>query len=326
MSQTGQLVATEPTTDHRSDQRGTKDTWIYFHQITDPPPLRISIGKTSQRRRKRLQQHANSRLGIDVSIAELCEVKGKSSDESFLHNYFSDLRFNGAKEVFEPDERLVDYIRWLRNQYYVAVPNLTDAEWEALDTMDSSLWIPNESRRTPPPPGILPGLYGPLCLPDREVTGDDFYTDERITTAARKAMHGIDIDPASHAVANMKIKATTIFTVADDGLTRSWHGRVWLNPPFGQWGEWSEKLIAEIRKGNTTTACVLATTRTLTAQYFAPLITGCRAMCVLFGRVKFWGPKATDPNDGHVILYFGDDEQRFRNEFKNLGTTFFSSR
>lgn len=36
-------------------------------------------------------------------------------------------------------------------------------------------------------------------------------------------------------------KCEQFFTLEDDGLTRSWTGRVWCNPPYSQIREWVEK-------------------------------------------------------------------------------------
>jgi hypothetical protein len=37
--------------------------------------------------------------------------------------------------------------------------------------------------------------------------------------------------------------ATNHFTIHDDGLKQEWHGRVWLNPPYGRgMDRWLEKL------------------------------------------------------------------------------------
>lgn len=62
----------------------------------------------------------------------------------------------------------------------------------------------------------------------------EYYTDPKITAAARAVMGSIDLDPASCAFANKSIKASTIFTKDDDGLSKSWFGNVWMNHPFSR--------------------------------------------------------------------------------------------
>lgn len=55
---------------------------------------------------------------------------------------------------------------------------------------------------------------------------------------------GIDLDPASSALANRTVEATTYYTINDDGLDQPWSGRVWLNPPYGRLaGEFIDRLV-----------------------------------------------------------------------------------
>jgi hypothetical protein len=46
-------------------------------------------------------------------------------------------------------------------------------------------------------------------------------------------------------------KIDNYFTKKDDALTKPWHGRVWINPPYerGRLMEWVEKIIEEIESG-----------------------------------------------------------------------------
>lgn len=85
----------------------------------------------------------------------------------------------------------------------------------------------------------------------------EWYTPSPIIEAARRVMRGIDLDPASSAAANETVRAAAFFSLADDGLTRSWGGRVWLNPPFAENARFIAKLVAEYEAGNVTEACCL---------------------------------------------------------------------
>ena len=92
---------------------------------------------------------------------------------------------------------------------------------------------------------------------------NEWYTPERITDAARAFMRGIDLDPASCRAANKWIRASVIFTERDNGLSLPWHGRVWLNPPYGKTRNrsnqdiWAEKLTREYRAGRVSEALML---------------------------------------------------------------------
>jgi hypothetical protein len=161
-------------------------------------------------------------------------------------------------------------------------------------------------------------------LPPRQLTEDDFYTDGSIVDCARSLFGGIiDLDPASHATANRVVCAKRIYTKEDDGLARPWAGNVWLNPPFSAWREWAPKVSAEWKSGRVQQMCVLAATRSLTAQIFAPVLRTANAVCIFHGRIAFWGCHATpSPDDGHAVFYFGPDVARFRECFAGLGTVY----
>jgi hypothetical protein len=58
------------------------------------------------------------------------------------------------------------------------------------------------------------------------------YTPAKYIEIARTVMGTIDVDPASCEMAQKIVKATTFFTVKDDGLNKEWIGNIWLNPPY----------------------------------------------------------------------------------------------
>jgi hypothetical protein len=62
----------------------------------------------------------------------------------------------------------------------------------------------------------------------------EHFTPPEVIEAARSVLGGIDLDPASTALANSKlVKATQFFTAKENGYTKPWHGRIFLNPPGG---------------------------------------------------------------------------------------------
>lgn len=65
-----------------------------------------------------------------------------------------------------------------------------------------------------------------------------------------------DLDPAA---TEDNAKAPVFYTADDDGLSRPWKGRVWLNPPYGRTdahgrsiGAWMGKAADEVRTGGAT--------------------------------------------------------------------------
>lgn len=149
----------------------------------------------------------------------------------------------------------------------------------------------------------------------------EWYTPAEYIAAARAAMGGIDVDPASCAIANDKIGAATFYTIEDSGLAHEWPGRVWLNPPYSQplIGQFAAKLIEERRAGRTTAACVLVNNATDTA-WFRDLSREASAVCFTSGRVRFWAPgKIAAPLQGQAVIYFGIQVLDFHNEFCRFG-------
>ena len=312
------------TPDHRSD---LKVPVVYFDSVECPSVpdygTRIKVGESGNHQRRR-DDHGKSKFGVEFKVNHLCVVRGTRPDEQHVLRYFERHLVPNEVETFWPDEELLGYIRWLRDQYYVWVPDCEQcAAIEELDAVDSSQWMPGPARcKSPPQQKGLFNDFGTLRLPPREVTIDDFYTGETIINAARAAMGAIDLDPASHAYANSVVKALRFYTIADDGLAHDWTGRVWVNPPFSQWGDWAEKIVAEWHRGQIAAMCVLCATRTLTAQYFSVIHENCTAICVLRGRIPFWGNRASTPDDGHAVFYFGSEPERFATAFGEIGKVY----
>lgn len=64
---------------------------------------------------------------------------------------------------------------------------------------------------------------------------NEHFTPPDVVEAARKALDGIDLDPATSVLGNsFYVKAPKIFTIEDDGFNVPWHGKVLLNPPGGK--------------------------------------------------------------------------------------------
>ncbi|HEY1959552.1 MAG TPA: hypothetical protein VGH28_28270 [Polyangiaceae bacterium] len=73
-------------------------------------------------------------------------------------------------------------------------------------------------------------------IPQHSSKSSEYITPPLIIGATKAVMGDIDFDPASSARANTVVGAKTFLTAEDDGLTRPWLGRVFVNPPGGKVG------------------------------------------------------------------------------------------
>ena len=101
----------------------------------------------------------------------------------------------------------------------------------------------------------------------------------------------IDLDPASHVLAQPTVRAKTFFTAADNGLEQPWFGRVWLNPPYGRTllQPFVDKLMSEYASGAVSQAILLTHSYTDLAWFHAAARTA-GAICFPRGRIQFVAP------------------------------------
>jgi len=83
--------------------------------------------------------------------------------------------------------------------------------------------------------------------------GDEWFTPAKYVEAARGVLGGIDLDPASKALAQETVQAARYYSLierGEDGLALPWAGRMFLNPPFSKAKLFGPKLLREYEAGN----------------------------------------------------------------------------
>lgn len=187
----------------------------------------------------------------------------------------------------------------------------------------------------------------------------EHYTPPAIVDAARRVLGGdIDLDPASSKIANRIVRARKIFTKEQNGFTRQWEGRVFLNPPGGlcdQQGRmlpprqrgvkqppgtyegaqssaaaWHDRLCEQIASGDVTDAVFIGFSvelvQTTQVESRSPILNA-DALCFPRERIRFvvldpagnvFLPQ-TSPTHANVIAYYGPRPRHFRHEFRAFG-------
>jgi hypothetical protein len=170
----------------------------------------------------------------------------------------------------------------------------------------------------------------------------EWYSPSNYVEAARRVMGVIDLDPASHPEANVHIRARRIYTAADDGLSRKWRGRIFLNPPGGFVPEFWIKLLEEYRYGRVDQAIwigySLEQIQTLQNVEDIDRIPIEFMTCYPRARIAFIENaakrrrrmrklraegkipnKRSQPSHGNYVTHLGDNRAGFRREFKQFG-------
>lgn len=145
---------------------------------------------------------------------------------------------------------------------------------------------------------------------------DEWYTPREMVERVTNTLGAIDLDPCSNSHVEPAVPAALHYTQSEDGLAQPWHGRVFINPPYGRVVfAWIQKLIAEYSEGRVSQAIALVPSRTDT-EWFGRLWD--YTICFVDGRLKFSGYDNSAPFPSAVV-YLGPNVDGFHRAFATLG-------
>lgn len=146
----------------------------------------------------------------------------------------------------------------------------------------------------------------------------EWYTPPHIIERARACLGGIDLDPASNAVAQQWIQAGEYYSAdeAISGLARPWRGRVWLNPPFDDTPAWVSRWL----RAPEMTAGLLLVNSAPGYVWWERLWSECPVI-LLRERLRFVRPDGIpgQAKKGQTIAYRGANYRAFMDAFGDLG-------
>jgi phage N-6-adenine-methyltransferase len=168
---------------------------------------------------------------------------------------------------------------------------------------------------------MKPDIITPTISIHFSSRSEEWYTPSIVVERVMRVFGKIDLDPASNSNNSPSIPAKRHFTKADDGLSRDWHGRVFLNPPYGRDVKlWVAHLCNQYRVGNTTEAIALLHARNDTA-WFSMLAN--YTLCFVRGRLRFGGQSSSNSAPfPSLIVYLGNRHARFARAFGDLGSIY----
>jgi hypothetical protein len=301
--------------------------YVYFQ--ADLQPGAIYIGWTEEPVKR---DRAHRREGREL----LAILRAGKAEEGQLHAAFAALRIEGRPSVYHGD-RVWDFVAWLQARGY-AVKDL--ATVGHLPVLPYEVWRPERAGSPWEEPSGQLSLASQMDRRERtsrvselvhlSSDTDEWLTPPQVIDRARKAMGGIDTDPASCAKANGWIGARIWYSRQIDGLNpqHPWEGNVWLNPPYGR-GQYAAsafcaRLIQERQAGTVAAAITCLNLNSAGSNWFDQLWMHASRHLVWRGRIDFirpdGEPNGSSPSKGTILSYFGENPAAFDAQFQDVGT------
>lgn len=97
-------------------------------------------------------------------------------------------------------------------------------------------------------------------------------------------------------------KCAEYYTKEQDGLSKKWHGRCWMNPPYGRAiGKWMQKACESVMQGDCEMVCCLVPARTDTAWWHDYAAKG--KVEFVRGRLRFGRATTNAPFPSAIVIF-----------------------
>ena len=127
---------------------------------------------------------------------------------------------------------------------------------------------------------------------------DLWSTPQWFFDSLKKELGEFDLDVCALAD---NAKASRFFTPSEDGLTQTWIGLCWCNPPYGRTiGLWVKKAYESALQGATVVCLLPARTDT---QWWHEYVTRATEIRFLQGRLKFGNAHHSAPFPSAVVIF-----------------------
>lgn len=160
-------------------------------------------------------------------------------------------------------------------------------------------------------------------IPQHSSKSNEWRTPLDYIDAVNLVIGPIDLDPASSAEANDFINASFFYTEQSNGLVQPWFGRVFLNPPYGDWtGKFVNKLVDEFSEIKRVEEAILLINSNTSTKYWQRAYKSANAICYPSKRIAFIdenGVPRKSPPHPNSIFYFGENADKFSNVFLKFG-------
>jgi phage N-6-adenine-methyltransferase len=145
---------------------------------------------------------------------------------------------------------------------------------------------------------------------------DEWSSPRELVEPLDAAVSGFDLDPCSGAESSPFAAET--YTEADNGLAQPWHGDVWVNPPYSEMWDWTDKAIEAVTAGGAESVCFLCKGDSST-DWWQCAAMHATVICAIDHRLSFGDGENSAPFASHVVV-FGELTPDLEAELREHGT------